>query len=81
MNNPVSFHAEDGSGYAFLRDAVIELNGINPQIAARLLTPMRSWKSYSVDRQEKIKDALSEILKIKDIAPDVFEIASKSLKA
>ncbi len=81
MNNPVSFHAEDGSGYAFLRDAVIELNAINPQIAARLLTPMRSWKSYSVDRQEKIKGALSEILKIKDIAPDVFEIASKSLKA
>ncbi len=79
MNNPVSFHAQDGSGYAFLRDAVIELNDINPQIAARLLSPMREWSRYTTDRQDMIKDALSKILEIKDIAPDVFEIASKSL--
>ncbi len=79
MNNPVSFHAQDGSGYAFLRDAVIELNDINPQIAARLLSPMREWSRYTTDRQAMIKDALSKILEIKDIAPDVFEIASKSL--
>ena len=80
MNNPVCFHAEDGSGYAFLRDAVIELNTINPQIAARLLTPLREWKRYTPDRQEKMKKTLSDILETKDIAPDVFEIASKSLK-
>lgn len=80
MNNPVSFHAADGSGYAFLRDAVIELNGINPQIAARLLTPLREWKRYTPDRQDKMKDALAAILETKNIAPDVFEIASKSLK-
>ncbi|MGH1403155.1 MAG: aminopeptidase N [Alphaproteobacteria bacterium] len=80
MNNPLHFHNADGSGYAFLRDAVVELNDINPQIAARLLTPMRGWAAYSADRQDMIKDALSEILKIKNIAPDVFEIASKSLK-
>lgn len=80
MNNLAQFHAENGAGYAFLRDAVIALNDINPQIAARLLTPLRSWKAYSHNRQEMMKDALSEILKIKDIAPDVFEIASKSLE-
>jgi aminopeptidase N len=78
MNNPVSFHAADGSGYAFLADAVIELNGINPQIAARLLTPMREWKRYSADRQEKMKAELERILASGDLAPDVFEIASKS---
>lgn len=80
MNNPVRFHAADGSGYAFLRDAIIELNTINPQIAARLLTPLREWKRYTNDRQEMMKSTLSDILEIKDIAPDVFEIASKSLK-
>ena len=79
MNNPSRFHAADGSGYEFLKDAIIELNEINPQIAARLLTPMREWRRYTPDRQEKIKAALSEILEIPNIAPDVFEIASKSL--
>ena len=81
MNNPVGFHAVDGSGYDFLTDAIIELNSINPQIAARLLTPMREWKRYTPDRQEKMKAALERIIAEKDLSPDVFEIASKSLKA
>ncbi|MAI62264.1 MAG: aminopeptidase N [Micavibrio sp. TMED27] len=79
MNNPVSFHAADGSGYSFLADAVIELNAINPQIAARLLTPMREWKRYSEDRQIKMRAELERILSSGDLAPDVYEIASKSL--
>ncbi len=80
MNNPVAFHNPDGSGYEFLRDSIIELNDINPQIAARLLTPMREWRRYTGDRQELMHDALAKILEIPNIAPDVFEIASKSLK-
>ncbi|MBI1302162.1 MAG: aminopeptidase N [Alphaproteobacteria bacterium] len=79
MNNPVRFHDASGAGYEFLRDAVIELNEINPQIGARLLIPLREWRRYTPDRQEKMKAALSEILEIKNIAPDIFEIASKSL--
>ncbi len=79
FGNPVHFHAKDGSGYDLLKNAVIKLNKINPQIAARLLTPMREWRRYTDDRQIMMRDALSEILKIKDIAPDIYEIASKSL--
>jgi len=81
MNNPVSFHAKDGSGYTLLVDAVITLNTINPQIAARLLTPLREWKRYTPDRQDKMKAGLERILATPDLAPDIFEIASKSLNA
>ena len=81
MNNPVGFHAVDGSGYDFLTEAIIELNSINPQIAARLLTPMREWKRYTPDRQDKMKAALERIVAEQDLSPDVFEIASKSLNA
>lgn len=81
MNNPVSFHAENGEGYTLLCDAVIELNSINPQIASRLLTPMREWKRYTPDRQDKMKAGLERIMAEKDLSPDVFEIVSKSLKA
>ncbi|MGQ0527516.1 MAG: aminopeptidase N [Alphaproteobacteria bacterium] len=80
MNNPVSFHNADGSGYEFLTNAVIELNMINPQIASRLLTPMRDWRNYTPDRQEKMKACLQKILGTPKLSPDVFEIASKSLK-
>ena len=80
MNNPVAFHRADGSGYTLLKDAVITLNGINPQIAARMLTPMREWKRYTQDRQTKMKAALQEIANTEKLSPDVFEIVSKSLK-
>jgi aminopeptidase N len=80
MNNPVVFHRADGSGYTLLKDAVITLNAINPQIAARMLTPMREWKRYTQDRQNKMKAALQEIANTEKLSPDVFEIVSKSLK-
>ncbi len=80
MNNPVCFHDESGNGYQVLRDAIIELNGINPQIAARLLMPLREWKRYTPDRQQLMRKTLEDILAISDISPDVYEIASKSLK-
>ncbi len=80
MNNPVGFHRADGSGYTLLKDAVITLNGINPQIAARMLTPLREWKRYTQDRQAKMKTVLQEISKVEKLSPDVFEIVSKSLK-
>src|SRR5690606_24166024 len=80
MNNPVKFHQKDGAGYALLKNAVVELNSINPQIAARLLTPLKEWRRYTPDRQAKMKAALEDILNVKDLSPDVFEIVSKSLK-
>jgi aminopeptidase N len=81
INNPVHFHAADGSGYVFLTEAIIALNSINPQIAARLLTPLREWRRYTPDRQEMMKAALDKILATPNLSPDVFEIASKSINA
>lgn len=79
MNNPVCFHAKDGSGYEFLREAVSDLNRINPQIAARLLTPqgMETLHARASGLDEK---ALTSILEIENLSPDVYEIASKSLQ-
>ena len=79
MLNPVKFHDASGAGYEFLTNAIIELNEINPQIAARMLGPMREWNRYSKDRQTKIKACLEQILAVKNLSKDVYEIASKSI--
>ncbi len=81
MNNPVIFHSADGKGYDFLKDFIIELCSINPQISARLLTPLREWRRYTPDRQAKMKAALEEIANLPNLPNDVFEIVSKSLSA
>lgn len=79
MGNPVRFHDTSGEGYKFLVDAIIELNSINPQIASRLLTPLREWRRYTPDRQKIMKAELERIRDLKDLSPDVFEVVSKTL--
>ena len=79
MNNPVSFHDPSGRGYDFLKNGIIELNSINPQIAARMVTPLREWRRYTPDRQEKMKAALQEIANLENLSPNVFELVTKSL--
>jgi aminopeptidase N len=79
QGNPVGFHAKDGAGYAFLADHVIELNAINPQVAARLVTALTPWRRYERGRQALMRAQLQRIVAVDGISADVFEVASKSL--
>jgi aminopeptidase N len=79
QNNPVHFHAKNGQGYAFLGDAILELNAINPQVASRMVTPLTAWRKVDEVRQNLMKAQLKRIIETKDISNDVFEIASKSV--
>ena len=80
LYNPVKFHDPSGKGYALQRDAIIELNAINPQIAARQVNPFREWKRYTPQLQAHMQAALQEILDTPNLSNDVFEVVSKSLK-
>ncbi|USG59822.1 aminopeptidase N [Sneathiella marina] len=77
--NPVHFHEKSGKGYQFLFNAIEQLNGTNPQIAARLVTPLGQWRRYDAVRQKLMTDKLEEILDISDLSNDVYEMANKSL--
>mgnify|MGYP005845515103 CR=1 FL=1 len=79
--NPVCFHAKDGSGYAFLTEWVIRLNASNPQMASRLLTPLTRWQRFDADRQAKMRAALQQIRDSGDLSTDVYEVVTKSLAA
>ncbi len=77
--NPVGFHAADGSGYDFLADWVMRLNASNPQIGARLLTPLTRWQRYDAERQAKMRAALERIAAVEGLSRDIYEVVSKSL--
>ena len=79
MGNIVNFHQPDGAGYAFLADRVIQLNAINPQMAARILSPLTRWAKFDPQRQALMKGELQRILEVEGISPDVYEIVTKSL--
>ncbi|MDT9643847.1 aminopeptidase N [Pseudomonas sp. JV245A] len=77
--NLINFHAADGSGYRFLADLVIQLNGFNPQIASRQLAPLTRWRKYDSARQALMKGELERIRASGELSSDVFEVVSKSL--
>ncbi len=77
--NQVCFHDKSGEGYQFLADQVLALNKSNPQIAARILSPLSRWQRYDADRQLLMKGELERILADKSLSKDVYEIAAKSL--
>ena len=79
MANPSQFHAADGAGYGFLADRVLELDGLNPQVAARLLTPLTRWRGYDAVRRSGMRGELERILAKDGLSGDVFELAEKSL--
>jgi aminopeptidase N len=79
MGNPKHFHAPDGSGYKLLTDAVLELNGFNPLMAARLLNAFETWRLLEPKRQSAARKALERVRGAENLSRDVFEIASKLL--
>jgi len=78
-SNPLRYHAADGAGYAFHADRILELDPINPQVAARILTPLGRWQRFDAGRQALMKRELQRILAAPKLSRDVYEIASKSL--
>jgi len=79
QGNAVRFHEASGAGYRFLTEQILRLNGVNPQIAARMLTPFSRWRRFDPARQELMKKELTRILAEPGLARDVHELAQKSL--
>jgi aminopeptidase N len=77
--NATQFNRADGAGYDFIADMVLELDPANPQVAARLLTAMRSWRSLEPQRQARAEAALRRILAQPVLSADVRDIAGRSL--
>jgi aminopeptidase N len=77
--NLTRFHALDGSGYDLLTRIVLELDGKNPQVAARLLSAFRSWRTLEPRRRTLIETRLRQILAQQSLSADVKDIATRAL--
>ncbi|WOT03783.1 aminopeptidase N [Shewanella youngdeokensis] len=77
--NTFEFHRLNGKGYQFLTSAIIELNKVNPQVAARMITPLIQFKKFDLVRQDLMKASLQQILAIDDLSKDLYEKVTKAL--
>jgi len=80
FSNPTGFNRADGEGYRFLAQQILDIDPRNPQLAARILTSMRSWRSLEEGRAEHARNALREISGAAKLSPDVGDIVERMLK-
>ena len=78
--NSKYFHAIDGSGYEFIANNIIEIDGLNPQVAARMTSCFSQWKKYDLVRQNLMKLQLERIKDVKGLSKDSYEVVTRCLK-
>lgn len=78
--NPTCFHDKSGTGYQFLANKVIELDRLNPHMAARMLGRLSRWRKYDQGRQLLMRSELERVMASKNISKGVYEVCLKSLE-
>jgi len=77
MGNVKLFHKLDGSGYRFFADQVLDMDGRNPSVAARLLGAFEIWRKLDPTRQVLVRKELDRIIAAKP-SKNVMEIAQRT---
>jgi aminopeptidase N len=77
--NQVRFHDAGGEGYRLLADVVLELDAMNPQIAARMVSQFNQWRRFEPGRRALMKAELERVGDQPSLSKDVFEIVERSL--
>jgi len=77
--NPGAFHRSDAAGYVFWADRVIELDAINPQVAARLARALDRWKKLAEPYRSAAREAIARVAAKPELSNDVREVVTRAL--
>jgi aminopeptidase N len=77
--NPGQFNRPDGAGYDFVADTILALDPNNPQLAARMATAFRTWRTLEAGRQAKAQAALQRIKATPGLSRDLSDIVERAL--
>jgi aminopeptidase N len=79
LANQKEFNRADGAGYDFVVDRVLTLDPKNPQLAARLLSALKSWRVLEPARRTRAEAALRRVAAAPSLSPDVSDIVQRAL--
>jgi aminopeptidase N len=79
LANQREFNRADGAGYDFVADTVLALDRKNPQLAAKLLAAMKSWRVLEPGRRAMAEKALQQVAAAPSRSPDVADIVQRAL--
>ncbi len=76
--NPVHFYAEDGSGFAFIGECLVDIDARNPQLAARMALPLTRVTQYAPPRRDQMIAILQKV-QHEAQSNDLREVVDKAL--
>ena len=79
--NPGAFHRADAAGYVYWSERVMELDAINPQVAARLARALDRWSKLAEPYRSAAREALARVAAKADLSNDVREVVNLALAA
>ena len=79
QGNPAAFHRTDASGYLFWCERVIELDAINPQVAARLARALDRWSKLAEPYRSNAREAIARVAARTDLSKDTHEVVTRAL--
>ncbi len=80
MTNVAQFARIDGAGFRFVTSFCRDVDGRNPQVAARVLTAFRSWANYEPNRKAAAKSALTLMATAGGLSRNVSDILTRTLE-
>lgn len=78
IKNIYGFHALSGEGYKLVADIILQLEKINPTLAANLTEKFSSWDKFDKQRQNLMRNNLKYIYE-QATTPEVRNMAGKGL--
>ena len=79
QGNAAGFHRPDAAGYIFWSERVVELDAINPQVAARLARALDRWSKLAEPYRSAAREAISRVAAKGDLSKDTLEVVTRAL--
>ena len=80
IGNSMAFHQRDGAGYRFVSEKIIELDSINPQVAARMANSFVHWRKLKTDQGLLMRSSIESMLAKDNLSNDLHELLSTCLE-
>jgi len=77
--NPGALHRPDAAGYVFWSERVIELDAINPQVAARLARALDRWSKLAEPYRSAAREAIMRVAAKPELSKDTHEVVTRAL--
>jgi aminopeptidase N len=78
--NQARFHDASGAAYEFVADRILEIDRINPTVAADLAGALSSWTRFASAYASRMRTQLQRLLSEERLSTNLHEVVEKSLQ-